>query len=75
MRAKTITHVEYEILTWLLHSIDLDDLKQSMCPVGDTFAEERFKKGAASSAKLIQNMCDRRKHKLPTNHPDYEVKQ
>ena len=74
MRASTIPHVEYEIFQHILDEIDISIAKEKMCPVGDTIAEQRFEKGAASAARLIQNLIDRRLHKLPSNHPDYEVK-
>lgn len=74
MRAKTVPHVEYEIFTHLLEEIDLTALKEQMCPTGDKVAEKRFEQGASSAAKLIQNLCVRRKHRLPTDHLDYEVK-
>ena len=75
MRASTIPHVEYEIFQHILDEIDISIAKEKMCPVGDIIAEQRFEKGAASAARLIQNLIDRRLHKLPSNHPDYEVKE
>jgi len=74
MRAETIPHVEYEIFLLILDEIDISTLKEQMCPVGDTIAEQRFEKGAASATHLIQNLLFRRKHKLPHDHFDYEVK-
>jgi len=74
MRAKTVPHVEYEIFRYILDNIDITEVKEQMCPVGDSVAEKRFEQGVASAAKLIQNLCVRRKHRLPTDHLDYEVK-
>ncbi len=74
MRAKTVPHVEYEIFNLILDEIDLTRLKEQMVPTGDTVAEERFNRGAESASKLIQNLVDRRLHRLPKNHADYEEK-
>ena len=43
--------------------------------VNDEHSEIRFDKGAASVARLIQNLADRRTHRLPKEHVDYEVKE
>ena len=75
MRAKTIPHVEYEIFLHVMNEIDILAVKESMCPKGDKHAEERFNKGAKSAKQLIQNLIDRRKHRLPEDHMDYEVKE
>ena len=74
MRAKTVPHVEYEIFNHILDTIDITTVKEQMCPTGDTVAEERFNKGAESAAKFIQNLIDRRLHRLPKNHVDYRAK-
>jgi len=73
-RAATIPHVEYEIFKHVLDKIDISVLKQQMCPTGDKAALSRFEKGAASAARLIQNLIERRKHRLHPDHLDYEVK-
>ena len=75
MRAKTVPHVEYEIFNLILDEIDISMLKEQMCPTGDDVALTRFEKGAASTAQLIQNLIERRKHRLPHDHLDYEVKE
>ena len=75
MRARTIPHVEYETLNWILYNIEMDDLQREMVPTGDKIAQDRFDKGVASVAKLINNMIQRRLHKLPAEHPDYVVKE
>ena len=78
MRAKTVPHVEYEIFKLVLNEIDITTLKEKMV-IGDNpkairDAEKRFNKGITSAAKLIKNLCDRRTHRLPKDHVDYEVK-
>ena len=74
MRAKTVPHVEYEIFQHILDEIDITMVKEQMVPSGDTVAEDRFNKGAESAAKFIQNLIDRRLHRLPKNHGDYRGK-
>jgi hypothetical protein len=71
MRAKTIPHVEYEIFNHLLDTVDIEPLRRRLCPAGDTVAKERFEKGFESAAKLINNLCERRLHRLPKEHRDY----
>lgn len=72
-KAKSQTHVEFEVLKTITEEIDLSGLRQSMAT--DKVAEKRFDKGAANVALLIQNMMVRRAHKLPKDHVDYEVKE
>jgi hypothetical protein len=43
-----------------------------MCP--DKVSSERFDKAVKSVSVLIQNMMDRRAHKLPKDHVDYKEK-
>ena len=74
MRAQTVTHVEYEIFQYILDEIDVELLKEQMCPSGDLTAESRWEKGLKNTAKLIGNLCERRLHKLPKNHLDYKEK-
>lgn len=73
-RAKSIHHAEYSVLQQMLDGIDLNQLKQRMVPDGDKVAEDRFNKGAEKVCKLIENLSDRRRHKLPQDHPHYKAK-
>ena len=79
MRAKTIQHVEYEILNWILDNIDLHELREEMIesPTAQKKKDAgiRFDKGAKALAILLQNMMTRRLHKLPEEHPDYREKE
>ena len=75
MRAKTVTHVEYEIFMHILQNIDVSQVKSEMVPEGDTIAEKRFIQGIESSSKLIHNLCVRRQHRLPEDHVDYIIKE
>ena len=71
MRAKTVTHVEYEIFMHVLKHIDISEVKGNMVPEGDDIAEKRFTQGLESASKLIHNLCVRRQHRLPKEHVDY----
>ena len=75
MRAKTIPHVEYEIFQYILDEIDISIVKESLVPSGDEVAADRFDKGAESAAQLIQNLIDRRLHRLPHDHPDFKERE
>jgi len=68
-RIVSITHGEYEIMNLIQDTIDLSELKESMC--NDRVSRDRFDKAAKSVAVLIDNMMSRRTHRLPKGHPDY----
>ena len=78
MRAKTTTHVEYEICKAILNSKELglviEEVKIEMVPEGDEVAEKRFNSGTQSLSQLLQNIVDRRLHRIPKNHQDYNIK-
>ena len=77
-RARSVAHVEYEILDWIGRRAWLDDLKLSMTPwkngQKDEVAEKRFRKGAENICRYLENMMERRRHKLPKDHEDYKEK-
>lgn len=75
MRAKTIPHVEYEILKHILAEVDIADVKLEMVPNGDAIALRRFEQGALSCLGLLNNLMERRLHRLPKEHGDYRVKE
>ena len=79
MRAKTTVHVEYEILKAILQSKEIgmvvERVKANMVPINDEVAENRFNQGIASAGQFIRNMVDRRRHRIPAHHPDYQEKQ
>lgn len=72
-RAQTVQHVEYEVFDWILHNIDVAELHEVM--VTDAVSDKRFKTGVAQAAKMIKNLAERRKHRLPKSHPDYKTKE
>ena len=79
IRCKNHPHVEYEILNWILDNIDLYYLKEQMIqsPTAQMKkdASIRFDKGAKKLTILLVNMMERRRHKLPEEHPDYKEKE
>ena len=40
----------------------------------DKVAEKRFRKGAENICRYLENMMERRRHKLPKDHDDYKEK-
>ncbi len=78
MRAKTVTHVEYEVFNAILDSgliaEIVNELKIDLVPEGDNVAQKRFEEGVKSAAQYIDNLAHRRKHRLPQEHQDYQRK-
>ena len=73
MRAESIPHVEYEILSEVINNIDIADVQDAM--VTDAVTEKRFKTAAKNVAKLLRNLMTRRAHRLPQAHKDYTQKE
>tara|TARA_R110000737_G_scaffold300403_1_gene307298 strand:+ start:353 stop:601 length:249 start_codon:yes stop_codon:yes gene_type:complete len=73
MRAESIPHVEYEILSEVINNIDIADVQDAM--VTDVVTEKRFKTGAKNVAKLLRNLMARRTHRLPHTHTEYKQKE
>ena len=71
-KAASVTHVEYAVLEALKNEVDLTDIHNVLAV--DKVSKERFDKGATNILNLIQNMMDRRTHKLPKDHVDYKEK-
>tara|TARA_R100000988_G_scaffold46988_1_gene23110 strand:- start:637 stop:885 length:249 start_codon:yes stop_codon:yes gene_type:complete len=71
-KAASVTHVEYAVLETLKNEVDLTDIHNVLAV--DKVSKERFDKGATNILNLIQNMMDRRTHKLPKDHVDYKEK-
>ena len=74
-RARSVAHVEYEILEWVGRRAWLDGLMVEMVPEGDKVAEKRFRKGATNISTYLRNMMDRRQHKLPKDHDAYKERE
>ena len=79
MRAKTKTHVEYEVFKAILDSNYIaeviEDVQLGMVPAEDAVAKKRFEEGVKSAAQLITNLMERRVHRLPEEHPDFKGKE
>ena len=79
MRAKTVIHVEYEVVKAILNSKEIgmviEMVKDDLVPVDDEHAEKRFNMGVKSVSQLFRNIADRRLHRIPKNHPDYRGKE
>lgn len=73
MRAKTIPQAEYEILRVILRDIDLERLREAMAK--DDVSAERFDKAAVNVARLVSNLAERRRHRLPEDHHRYKPKE
>lgn len=78
MRAKSTIHVEYEVCRAILESpeiaVVIGQVKSRLVPLNDELAEKRFNAGTKSLSQLLQNIVDRRLHRIPKDHPDYTPK-
>lgn len=68
-RAASVTHVEYELLNHIINTVDMQAVERRM--VVDEVSSKRFKKGGEKVLQLIQNMMERRQHRLPKDHVDF----
>jgi hypothetical protein len=79
MRAKSVVHVEYEVFKSILDSEiiaeTIEDIKGELVPPNDKVAEKRFEDGVKSASQYILNLLDRRRHRLPEEHTDFEAKE
>lgn len=79
MRAKSVVHVEYEVFKAILDSEligeAVSDIRLDLVPAGDKVAEKRFNEGVKSASQYIFNLLERRKHRLPEEHEDFELKE
>ena len=80
MRFRSIHHAEYEILSKLRTGIDLNDVYNRGVPVRrdgtrDPVANKRAEAARANIRRVLENMLDVRKSKLPHDHLDFEVKE
>ena len=79
MREKSVVHVEYEVFKSILDSEiiaeTIEDIKGELVPENDKVAEKRFNEGVKSASKYILNLLERRKHRLPEEHTDFQLKE
>lgn len=74
MRAKSVIHVEYELIKHIINNLDLSAVKDAMVPNGDKVAAKRFNTAGVNVKKLFVNMGQRRQHRLPEEHADFKTK-
>ena len=78
MRAKSTIHVEYEVCRAILESpeiaVVIGQVKTRLVPIDDDLAQKRFNQGTQNLSQLLQNIVDRRLHRIPKDHPDYTPK-
>lgn len=72
-RASSVAHVEYEILKFVRENIDLTSLEGKM--VVDGVSRKRFASGMEKIDGYLNNMMERRRHRLKSHHVDYKVKE
>jgi hypothetical protein len=72
-RATSVSHVEFEILGELIENVDLESLRDLM--VDDEVTGKRWDSGAKNVLLLLENMMDRRRHRLKPTHPEYRGKE
>ena len=72
-RATSVSHVEFEILNELIEGVDLESLRDLM--VDDKVTGKRWESAAKNVLLLLENMKDRRRHRLKSDHPDYKGKE
>tara|TARA_B100001094_G_scaffold296530_1_gene318821 strand:+ start:341 stop:565 length:225 start_codon:yes stop_codon:yes gene_type:complete len=68
MRAKSISHAEYEILSHLLGEIELQYLRDEMCD--DAHSTKRFDTAAKNICKMLTEKAMVRIKSLPKDHPE-----
>ena len=73
MRAKSVAHAEYEIISHFW-KVNLFELKSEMAQEGDVIADKRFRKATENINGYLKNMKDRRRHKLPKEHVEFRGK-
>jgi hypothetical protein len=72
-RARNIPEVEYELLKHLLSSVNITPLEAAMAT--DDHSRKRFATGVKNIIGLLDNMAERRVHRLPKEHADYKPKE
>jgi DNA-binding transcriptional MerR regulator len=79
MRARSVTHVEYEVLKAILKSKEIgmviEQLRDYLTESNHESSQKRFDEGVKNAASYMKNLMDRRVHRLPKQHTDYRPKQ
>ena len=79
MKARSVTHVEYEVLKAILKSKEIgmviEQLRDYLTEPNHESSHKRFDEGVKHTASYMKNLMDRRVHRLPKKHTDYRPKQ
>lgn len=72
-RATSVAHAEYEILKYITERVDLTDVAERM--IVDAVSKKRVRQAGVNVLELIENMMERRRHRLKPTHVDYKEKE
>ena len=71
-RAASVAHAEYHVLEHIIENVELSRVKRSMCD--DKHSIKRFDQACTNILQYLENMMERRRHKLPKAHPEHKEK-
>ena len=71
-RAASVAHAEYEILKHIIERVDLTEVAERMSI--DEVSKKRVEQGGGNVLVLLENMMERRRHRLKPTHVDYKEK-
>ena len=71
-RAASVAHAEYEILKHIIERVDLTEVAERMSI--DEDSKKRLEQGGGNVLVLLENMMERRRHRLKPTHVDYKEK-
>jgi len=71
-KAASVVHAEYEILKHIIGNVDLTDVVERMAI--DEHSVRRVEQGGGNVLVLLENMMERRRHRLKPTHVDYKDK-
>lgn len=71
-RAASVAHAEYEILKHIIECVDLTEVCERMAI--DGVSTKRVEQAGSNVLVLLENMMERRRHRLKPTHEDYKGK-
>lgn len=72
-RAASVAHAEYEILKHIIECVDLTEVTERMAI--DIHSVKRVEQAGGNVLVFLENMMERRRHKLKSTHIDYKEKE
>tara|TARA_R110002051_G_scaffold75732_4_gene137687 strand:- start:496 stop:738 length:243 start_codon:yes stop_codon:yes gene_type:complete len=72
-RAASVAHAEYEILMHIIERVDLTEVAERMAI--DDVSTKRVEQAGGNVLVFLENMMERRRHKLKPTHVDYKGKE